>query len=80
MQKDDENNKKNRKAFSKLDSLPWVPASSLMEAMAISRRYLQAKSEEEWKTLKNPVTNWAFKSLNNVNKRDFTVFLLNHHN
>lgn len=47
MQKDDENNKKNRKAFSKLDSLPWVQASSLMEAMAISRRYLQAKSEEE---------------------------------
>jgi hypothetical protein len=47
LQKDDENNKKNRKAFSKLDSLPWVPASSLMEAMAISRCYLQAKAEEE---------------------------------
>jgi len=47
LQKDDENNKKNRTAFSKLDSLPWVPASSLMEAMAISRCYLQAKAEEE---------------------------------
>lgn len=47
MQKDDENNKKNEKTFSKLDSLPWVPASSLMEAMSISRRYLQAKLEEE---------------------------------
>ena len=39
--------KKNRTAFSKLDSLPWVPASSLIEAMAISRNYLKAKSEEE---------------------------------
>jgi hypothetical protein len=47
LQQDDQNNKKNRTAFSKLDSLPWVPASSSIEALAISRRYLQAKSEEE---------------------------------
>ena len=29
---------------------------------------------------KNLVTNWVLESLNNVNKRDNTVFLLNHHN
>jgi hypothetical protein len=46
LQQDDQNNK-NLTAFSKLDSLPWVPASSLIEALAISRHYLKAKSEEE---------------------------------
>tara|TARA_B100000427_G_C15342953_1_gene522011 strand:- start:344 stop:490 length:147 start_codon:yes stop_codon:yes gene_type:complete len=45
--KDEQHSKQCLKKTLKSDLKPWIPAVSSLEAFAISRQYLQIKTEEE---------------------------------
>tara|TARA_B100000524_G_scaffold343121_1_gene238881 strand:+ start:192 stop:338 length:147 start_codon:yes stop_codon:yes gene_type:complete len=45
--KSEQHNKQRFKKTYKSDFKPWTPSKSSLEALAISRQYLQIKSEEE---------------------------------
>jgi len=45
--KSEQHNKQRIKKTYKSDFKPWTPSKSSLEALAISRQYLQIKSEEE---------------------------------
>jgi len=45
--KDKQHNAQPLKKINKSDFKPWIPSKSSLEALAISRQYLQIKSEEE---------------------------------
>ena len=45
--KDKQHNAKQLKKINKSDFKPWIPANSSLEALAISRKYLQVEKEEE---------------------------------
>ena len=45
--KDKQHNVQPLKKIHKSDFKPWIPANSSLEALAISRKYLQVEKEEE---------------------------------
>jgi len=45
--KDKKYNVRPLKKINKSDFKPWIPANSSLEALAISRKYLQVETEEE---------------------------------
>ena len=45
--KSEQHSKQRIKKTYKSDFKPWIPARSSLEALAISRQYLQIKAEEE---------------------------------
>ena len=45
--KDKQHNAQPLKKINNSDFKPWIPANSSLEALAISRKYLQVEKEEE---------------------------------